>query len=98
MGRALDKGLVKSKGDVPRYEAEPGRWKVPAAWLIERAGFPKGTTYGGVGVSRKHALALVNRGGTTSELLALQARICDAVQDTFGVRLSREPILIQYSR
>ena len=37
--------------------------KVPAAWLVEHAGFSKGYTENGVGISTKHALALVNRGG-----------------------------------
>lgn len=95
---ALDRGMVQQGSDVPRFEADPGRWKVPAAWLIERAGFVKGTAHGAVGISRKHALALVNRGGTTSELLALQDRICEAVHATFGVRLRREPILVRAPR
>jgi len=79
----------------PSFPVDGGRFKLAAAWLVERAGFTKGWTEGRVGVSRKHALALVNRGGaTTRELLALAARIRDAVWARFGVRLELEPVLV----
>ena len=81
------------EGAVPAYAA-PGGFKVPAAWLIERAGFLKGYRREGVGISRRHALALVNAGGTTAELLALAADIEAAVAARFGVRLEREPVMI----
>src|SRR2546422_10932187 len=47
--------------------------KVPAAWLVEHAGFPKGyrRNRGGAGISPHHALALVNLGGSSADLLAL---------------------------
>jgi len=93
--RAVGKSIVGEGSEVPRYEASPGCWKVPAAWLIERAGFTKGTTISGVGISRKHALALVNRGGTAADLLLLEQTIRKGVMETFGVELSREPILIE---
>jgi UDP-N-acetylmuramate dehydrogenase len=71
------------------------RTKLSAGWLIERAGFPKGTTRGNVRISNKHALALVNGGGaTTAELLALAAEIQDGVRAKMGVELQREPILV----
>jgi UDP-N-acetylmuramate dehydrogenase len=78
---------------IPSWPSADGSWKVPAAWLIERAGFEKGYSRGGVGISRKHALALVNRGGTTRELLALEAEIVEQVRERFGVVLAREPVL-----
>jgi len=78
----------------PSWPAGDGRTKLAAAWLIERAGFAKGTTRGGVGISHKHALALVNRGGTATELLALAAEIQDRVRDTFGIELHPEPIIV----
>ncbi len=68
--------------------------KIPAAWLVERAGFPKGFRQGGVGVSMNHSLALVNLGGTTKDLLALADAIQNAVQEMFGIRLQREPVFI----
>ncbi len=78
----------------PRFDAGDGRFKLAAAWLVERAGFPKGWGTGRVGVSRKHALALVNRGGATAEELLFAARtIRDGVRARFGVELEPEPVL-----
>lgn len=80
----------------PRYPDGHGRTKLSAAWLIDRAGYGKGFMGPGgrVGVSSKHALALVNRGGTTADLLALARQIRDGVRDTFDVRLHPEPVLV----
>jgi UDP-N-acetylmuramate dehydrogenase len=79
----------------PRFEAGDGRFKLAAAWLVERAGFPKGWGDGRAGVSRKHALALVNRGGATArELLACARTIRDGVLDRFGVVLEPEPVFV----
>lgn len=69
--------------------------KIPAAWLVEHAGFPKGFRAGNVGVSRHHALALVNRGGTSAELLALAEAIENAVRRCFGIDLVREPVIVR---
>lgn len=69
--------------------------KVPAAWLVERAGFPKGYRRGGAGVSARHALALVNLGGTSAELLALAEAIQLGVEQRFGVRLACEPEVVR---
>ena len=81
---------------VPRFDAGDGKVKVPAAWLIEHAGFGKG--YGAPGrvrVSSKHPLALINAGGaTTRDLLPLAREIRDGVRATFGVTLDPEPTLI----
>lgn len=79
-------------GPIPSFPAEGGV-KVPAAWLVERAGFEKGHRHGGVGISEKHALALVNRDGTAAELLELAERIREAVEERFGIELQREPVL-----
>jgi UDP-N-acetylmuramate dehydrogenase len=79
----------------PRFDAGPDRFKVPAAWLVERAGFAKGFRLGRAGVSRKHALALVNAGGATArEILAVAAAIHRGVRERFGVELEPEPVLI----
>ena len=81
---------------VPRFDAGDGRVKVPAAWLIERAGFGKGYSPGdGARISAKHTLALVNSGSaTTAALMALARQIRDGVRDTFGVSLAPEPDLV----
>ena len=69
--------------------------KVPAAWLVERAGFPKGYRLGGAAVSERHALALVNLGGTSAELLDLAEAIQVGVEQRFGVRLEYEPEVVR---
>jgi UDP-N-acetylmuramate dehydrogenase len=81
---------------VPDEPASAGRTKLSAAWLIERAGFPKGYPGAGspVAISTKHTLALVNRGGTTAELIELAVRIRDGVRSAFDVLLAPEPMLI----
>src|SRR5450432_4184707 len=63
--RAAADGLVASAADVPRWPAGAGLVKLSAGWLIERAGIVKGHRHGAVGVSTRHALALVHHGGGT---------------------------------
>jgi UDP-N-acetylmuramate dehydrogenase len=78
----------------PSFPAGGGT-KIPAAWLVEHAGFPRGTRRGAVGVSDHHALALVNYGGTTKDLLALAAEIQEAVLARFRIRLEMEPVILE---
>jgi UDP-N-acetylmuramate dehydrogenase len=80
---------------VPRFPAGDGV-KVPAAWLIERAGFTKNFPYGAaIHVSAKHTLALVNHGGgSTKDLIALAGEIRDGVKEAFGIKLAPEPVLV----
>lgn len=74
------------------FPAEGGLVKIPAAWLIEQAGFQKGYTLGAAGISSRHTLALINRGGATAaEILALAEKIRAAVEARFGIRLEMEP-------
>jgi UDP-N-acetylmuramate dehydrogenase len=86
----------------PRFPAgtEPenlGRVKVPAAWLIEQAGFAKGFRLGRAGISSRHTLALVNLGGAgAAEILALADQIAGAVEKRFGIRLEMEPVLVGF--
>jgi UDP-N-acetylmuramate dehydrogenase len=95
--RVLRRGAVTSSEEVPRYPGGDGRLKVPAAWLIERAGFARGQRRGPVGLSTRHALALVHHGGgTTDALLALAREIRDAVRDRFGVALRPEPVFVGF--
>jgi UDP-N-acetylmuramate dehydrogenase len=82
-------------GALPRWPASDGKTKLSAAWLIENSGFTKGYTRGRVGISRKHALALVNRGGATAaELLELAAEIRERIRDRFAIDLTPEPVIV----
>jgi UDP-N-acetylmuramate dehydrogenase len=81
-------------GEVPTFPAANGI-KVPAAWFLEQSGFKKGLQRNGVGLSTRHALALVNRGGTTADLLALAEEIERAVHEQFGVQLEREAVVVR---
>lgn len=82
----------------PAWPEDDGRVKTSAAWLIEHAGFGRGYGDGRVGISGKHTLALVNRGGaTTEELLALARTVRHGVADAFGVTLNPEPTLVGVS-
>ena len=71
--------------------------KLSAAWLIEHAGFHKGFVHGNVGLSSKHTLAVVNRGGgTAAEVRELVDRIQSRVRETFGVEMHPEPNFIGF--
>jgi UDP-N-acetylmuramate dehydrogenase len=92
--REVFESLREVCGDVPSFTAEFGV-KIPAAWLIENAGFHKGYNVGRVGISANHSLALINRGGATgSEILAFRDVIADAVEQNFGIRLQMEPEIV----
>ena len=97
LARALELGLVDTGGSMPSFDAGEGMLKLAAAWLIERCGFAKGHGQGAVGLSSKHALAIVNRGdGTAHEVLELAREIRDRVRDRLGVRLWAEPELVGF--
>lgn len=82
---------------VPSFTAGGDRCKVPAAWLIEQAGFSRGHVSGRVGISSRHTLALVNLGGgSAAELVALARRIRERVDELFGVRLRPEPAFLGF--
>ncbi|HET8772339.1 MAG TPA: UDP-N-acetylmuramate dehydrogenase [Thermoanaerobaculia bacterium] len=73
--------------------------KLSAAWLIEHAGFGKGFTHGNVGLSTKHTLAVVNRGGgTAAEVVELVRMIQGRVRDAFGVDIQPEPNFVGFGR
>ena len=93
--QAVREGLVKEAAQVPRFPAAGGQIKLAAGWLIERAGIARGYRQGAVGISSRHALALVHHGGgRTADLLALARHVRDAVAARFGVTLVPEPVLL----
>ena len=90
--RAAARGLT-----VPSYPALETRKKVSAAWLVERSGFAKGFGFGRVGISTKHALAIVNRGGASAaDVLALKEHIQQRVEEIWGIRLEPEPVMVGF--
>lgn len=90
------KVLATAKGfTLPSYPALEKNHKVSAAWLVEHSGFTRGYGSGHVGISSKHSLAIINRGGATAaEVLALRDRIRQRVQETWGVWLQPEPVFV----
>lgn len=92
--QAVREGVVERADAVPRHAVDDGV-KIPAAWLIEAAGLRKGERRGAVGISSRHALALVHHGGgSTRELLALAEEIAARVRDRFGIELRPEPVIV----
>jgi len=89
---------LESRGlQLPSYPAADGR-KLPAAWLVEHAGLAKGYAKGSAGISSKHSLAIVNRGGATAaEIIALKDEIQARVLAEFGVQLQPEPVFVGFA-
>ena len=80
-------------GDVPQFPQVDGSVKLSAGWLIEHAGFPRGTRDGAVGLSTKHALALISyRGARAADVTEFAARVQRGVLERFGVQLEPEPV------
>ena len=82
---------------IPSYPALEAQHKVSAAWLVEHSGFKRGYELGQVAISRKHALAIVNRGGASAaEILALKNQIQERVEEAWGIRLQPEPVFVGF--
>lgn len=80
--------------DIPGYPDGPGCVKVPAAWLIEKAGW-KGLRSGNVGTYKTQALVIVNHGGATGkEVLDFSEKIQHSVSERFGIDLIPEVNII----
>jgi UDP-N-acetylmuramate dehydrogenase len=81
--------------NVPKYPAADGLVKIPAAWLLDQAGFHKGYVLGRAGISSKHTLALINRdGASASDIAALRDVITAKVLEKFAIRLEPEPVWV----
>jgi UDP-N-acetylmuramate dehydrogenase len=92
MRRAAAKAL-----QVPSYPALDAQRKVSAAWLVEHSGFRKGYSSGRVGISRKHALALVNRGeASAADILGLKDHIQQRVEELWAIQLEPEPVFVGF--
>jgi UDP-N-acetylmuramate dehydrogenase len=83
-------------GPVPHFPSGD-EVKLSAAWLIDHAGFHAGFVHGNVGLSTKHALAVINRGGgTAAEVLELVKLVQDGVREKFGVEINPEPNFVGF--
>lgn len=93
---ALDRiaaNLEIPAAEVPHWPAADGKVKLPAAWLLEKAGFIKGFSLGQAGISSRHTLALINRGhATAADIFTLRDRISSEVLSRFGIQLEQEPV------
>ena len=81
---------------VPHWETSDGRVKIPAAWLIEQAGFKdfhdKET---GMSTWPTQPLVLINENASsTAQLLAFKQKIVDTVKQKFDITLEQEPELL----
>ena len=95
MNPVVDRGVFERIAPAPHYVMDNGAVKIPAAWLIEQSGFARGHVDGRVGLSTKHPLAIVNRGGATArDVIHLARRIKSTVRDRFGIALRPEPVFV----
>lgn len=82
---------------VPHFAAGMAQVKIPAAWLIEQAGFQKGFRLGNAGISSNHSLAIINRGGASAdEIVGLVKSIQSEVFKKFGIDLHPEPVFLGF--
>jgi len=82
---------------IPSYPALDAQKKVSAAWLVEHSGFSRGYGIGPVGISNKHALAIVNRGNATAaDIVAFKEDIQQRVEEIWGILLEPEPVFVGF--
>ena len=95
--QALSARAAAKNLQIPSYPALDAQKKVSAAWLVEHSGFSRGYGNGSVGISRKHALAIVNRGNATAaDVLALKDDIQQRVEEIWGVLLEPESVFVGF--
>ena len=88
------KRLYLNFPEIPNYKVSEKEVKIPAGWLIEKAGF-KGKTFGNYGVHKNQALVLVNYGGAKgSDILKLSKIIQNTIKTIFDINLEAEVNII----
>jgi UDP-N-acetylmuramate dehydrogenase len=97
MNAVVDRATFDRLAPAPHYPMQNDAVKIPAAWLIEQSGFARGHVDGAVGLSTKHPLAIINRGGARArDVLRLASRIKTTVSDRFGINLRPEPVFVGF--
>ena len=95
--QALTARAAAKSLQIPSYPALDAQKKVSAAWLVEHSGFSRGYGTGAVGISRKHALAIVNRGNATAaDIVAFKEDIQQRVEEIWGILLEPEPVFVGF--
>lgn len=88
--RSLFETLRERYPDMPHYDVDNDRVKIPAGWMIDRCGW-KGKALGRAAVHDRQALVLVNLGGATGEeVMHLAHEVARSVHDTFGIDIRPE--------
>ncbi len=83
--------------DVPSFSVDNKTLKIPAAWLIENAGFHKGYSLNEAGISSNHTLAIINRGNASGrDILNLKDEIQKRVKEKFAIELVPEPVFVGF--
>ena len=91
---ALFEELKKEYKNMPSYKVSNNFVKVPAGWLIEKAGW-KGVREGDAGVHAKQALVLVNYGKASgAQIWDLAMRIKASILKEFKIELTPEVNII----
>lgn len=90
--------LVASYGEIPNWPVDKDKVKLPAAWLIEKAGFKDfHDPETGMGTWPTQPLVLVNENAkSTAQLLKFRQKIINSVQEEFGIKLVQEPELLPF--
>jgi len=95
--QALTARAAAKNLQIPSYPALDAQKKVSAAWLVEHSGFSRGYGNGPVGISRKHALAIVNRGNATAaDIVAFKQDVQQRVEEIWGILLAPEPVFVGF--
>lgn len=97
---ALPELARRAGAEPPQFPAGDGLVKVPAAWLLERAGFTRGFRPPGsrAGISSRHVLALINIDGTcASDLVSLARHLRSEVARRFSIELEIEPVPLGFT-
>jgi UDP-N-acetylmuramate dehydrogenase len=90
ISKTLFNTLLENFEDIPSYPVSKQEVKVPAGWLIEKAGF-KGKRFGNYGVHKNQALVLVNYDDAKGiDILNLSKLIQKTVHRLFGISIEAE--------